>query len=266
MFARPEDSVFRRVDGRFEPTELALGPWNPEHLHGGAVSGLIAHVCEAVPTPVPMRPVRLNVDLLHPVPHAPLEINTKIVREGKRLQLIDLTIEGRDRTVARASVLRMREAIGETSDVESPDTPRSDVAPDMRRAIPEDQAANLPGFIRALDYIGPPEDAPDGHVSIWLRLRCQLVDAASPSPFVRAAIAADFTSGTGSRLDHMQWRFINPDITAHFERMPIGAWIRLDATARISGAGIGRSASVIGDAQGRIGRGSASLFVEKARR
>lgn len=265
MFAAPDDFVFRPVGDRFEPTDLALGPWSPDHLHGGAVAGLIAHACEAVPTPVPMRAARLSVDLLHPVPNAPIEITTDVVREGKRLQLIDLGLEAGGRAVARASVLRMREAAGESTSVAT-DEPAPTAGPDVHRTIPEDQAANLPGFIRALDYVGPSDEPREGPVSIWIRLRCRLIDGVDPTPFARAAIAADFTSGTGSRLDHTRWRFINPDVSAHFERMPRGAWLRLDATSQISADGIGRSAAVIGDEQGRIGRGSASMFVEPMRR
>ena len=69
------DYVFK-LDGDVAiTTENAAGPWGPSQ-HGGAPSALITRVAEATPSLAPMRIARLTVDLMRPVPLAPLAIRT----------------------------------------------------------------------------------------------------------------------------------------------------------------------------------------------
>ena len=62
-----------RIDGNIAHTsETAGGPWDPKLQHGAAPSSLICWAVERLPTPVPMRVARITVDLMRPVPVAPL--------------------------------------------------------------------------------------------------------------------------------------------------------------------------------------------------
>ena len=55
----------------------------------------------------PMRIARLTVDLMRPVPVAPLDVETTIVREGRKIQLIQVSLKAAGQEVARASVLNL---------------------------------------------------------------------------------------------------------------------------------------------------------------
>src|SRR5260370_41528103 len=68
------------------PTELARGPWSPDAQHGGAPAALLARALERA-DPGPARFVsRLTVELLRPVPLTPIEVRTRTLRPGKKVQ------------------------------------------------------------------------------------------------------------------------------------------------------------------------------------
>lgn len=257
-----DEPVFRPRGTRFEPTLLAQGPWSPTHAHGGAVAGLIAHVADTTPAPVPMRVTRLTVEIRHAVPMQPLSVDTEIIREGRRVQLLHITLRDGDRDLVHASLQRIRTEPELTADVASPPQPPVS-RPDPSLAMSAEQMSEVPGFIRAIDYLRSPSTGPDDPVLVWLRLRHPLVEGHDVSPFVRAAITADFTSGTGSGLDWQQWRYINPDLSVHLERDPVGEWLAVEAKASLSAEGTGQSYSRILDSEGVVGRGQASMFIER---
>src|SRR6478752_4581917 len=91
-----------------ETSAFAGGPWDPKLQHGAAPSSLICWAVERLPSPVPMRAARLTVDLMRPVPVAPLTIETEIVREGRKIQLVSIRLLADGSEVVRASALRIR--------------------------------------------------------------------------------------------------------------------------------------------------------------
>src|SRR5262249_17406534 len=85
-----------RLDGATAiASDLSSGPWG-RMQHGSAPAALIAHVAEAMPSALPMRVARLTIDLMRPVPIAPLTIKTEVLRDGRKIRLlrIDLLAEG----------------------------------------------------------------------------------------------------------------------------------------------------------------------------
>ena len=57
-----------------------------------------------------MQVVRITVDLLRPVPIAPLKIRAEVLREGRKIQLCAVTLLHEDVVVVRATVLKIRRA------------------------------------------------------------------------------------------------------------------------------------------------------------
>jgi hypothetical protein len=55
-----------------------------------------------------LQPARLTVDLLRPVALKPLQVHSSVVREGRRLRLVDAVMTQNDTLVARASALFLR--------------------------------------------------------------------------------------------------------------------------------------------------------------
>ena len=101
-----------------------------------------------------------------------------------------------------------------------------------------------------------------GPATVWFRLRCPVVLGEDPSPWQRAAAAADFGNGVSAELDFMSSSFINPDLTVSLHRPPAGEWICLDARTRFGIPGIGAAESALWDVDGRIGRSLQNLVVE----
>src|ERR1700759_4772243 len=106
------DAVFVQDGHAFTATDLALGPWAPGALHGGAPAALIAHVvADQAPDPG-LRLARLTYEFVRPVPAGPLTVRGEQVRPGRRVALLDAFVtdpDGTEVTRARALLLRPSE-------------------------------------------------------------------------------------------------------------------------------------------------------------
>src|SRR6478672_4677072 len=107
--ARIRMEAIYRVDGVTAATSAhAGGPWDPKLQHGAAPSSLICWAVERLPSPVPMRVARLTVDLMRPVPVAPLTLETEVLREGRKIQLCAVKLRAGDVVVVMATVLKIK--------------------------------------------------------------------------------------------------------------------------------------------------------------
>ena len=102
------EAIFR-VDGNDVVTSpYAAGPWNPDMQHGSPPASLVVWAAERIPTAVPMRVARVTVDLMRPVPVAPLTIESDVVREGRKIQLCAVRLLAKGVVVVSATVLKIR--------------------------------------------------------------------------------------------------------------------------------------------------------------
>ena len=69
------------------PNRCARSVWSLELVHGAAVAALLARGVEAALRPE-LRVVRLTIDLMRPAPMQALEARTVVVREGRRIQVV----------------------------------------------------------------------------------------------------------------------------------------------------------------------------------
>ncbi len=101
---------FFHVDGDdFLPTQLCQGPWDPGSAHGGPPSALLARAIERHEPDDSLAIGRVLLDLLRPVPLAPLRISTATIRPGRRVQIVEATMTAADGTeLVRARALRIR--------------------------------------------------------------------------------------------------------------------------------------------------------------
>src|SRR6187431_3191608 len=102
------DAIFRVDGNRVLTSPDAAGPWDPRMQHGSAPSALVVWAAEAIPTPVPMHITRVTIDLMRPVPVAPLSIETEILREGRKIQLCAIRLLADGVVVVAASVLKIK--------------------------------------------------------------------------------------------------------------------------------------------------------------
>ncbi|MEK7252835.1 MAG: thioesterase family protein [Actinomycetota bacterium] len=252
------------VDGdRFIPAPVSRAGWYADALHGGPVAALFARQFERMEFSVTMMVTRLTVDLMRPVPTKPLAVNTRVVRSGKRIQVLDAVMEAEGVEVARASALRIR-----VDDIPVPGHPRRDPLPPPEGIAPYAMRETEGEWFhtRAVesrfvegDFYEP------GPATVWMRLAMPLVSGEQATPLQRVAAVSDFGNGL-SRVLPTGWLFINADLTVYLHRYPASEWVAMRSRTDIDNQGIGLAQSELFDATGAIGHAVQALVVEKSER
>jgi len=255
------DPIFR-VDGdRVVTSPDAAGPWDPRMQHGSAPAALVVWSAEAIPSPVPMQIARVTIDLMRPVPVAPLTIESEILREGRKIQLCAIKLLADGVVVVGATVLKIKvqdhelppEAAILPVDLPGPD--QSMVEPADNAGSPFTKCISMRAALGRFGMVGP--------AAIWFRIDQPLIAGSPISQAMRAVVAADFSNGTASALDFRAWTFINADLTVSFARQPVGEWILLDGESWIGPDGAGLATARLADRSGYFGRAVQSLVLEK---
>ena len=249
----------------YAPTPLARGPWDPRALHGGPVAGLLATAVERHdPEGLPTFVARITVELLRPVPLAPLTVTTETMRPGRNVAWVDaIAHDGEGRAVAAARGLCTHRLdppldVGTAADPEVVMPPLPDVL-----AIEQIGVADQIGYWSANDFrLAAGDWLAPGPGAAWFRLRVPLIAGAPTSPLARVAAAADFGSGVGNPVRASSSGTINPEITIHVHRHAEGEWVGLESTAWAHGAGAGLCETRLFDTRGTVGRGTQVLLVQ----
>jgi acyl-coenzyme A thioesterase PaaI-like protein len=263
------DAVFVRAGNRWQPSDMARGPWDPQALHGGAPAALLVHAFEACEPQEGLQLARVTYEFVRPVPLAELEVSVEVVRPGRRVMLLDGEIrDGAGEVVTRARALRARASdLGPTENV-----PPLFPGPDSEAAAAL-EGSGPPGFDRggapmfathAMDIrFVEGSFAEPGPATAWFRLRHPLVADEPTSPFELAATAADFGNGIATVVSWQEHVFINPDLTLYLERPPRGEWVAMQSETRVRPGTVAISESVIWDQDGRVGRATQALLVSR---
>lgn len=242
---------FFHLDGnKFVPGRHARSPWSETMMHGRLLAGLAARAVEERHGDESYVPARLTVDLFRAPPMAPLEVDTEMVRDGRRIKVVDAHVASGGVVLARTSTVYLRRGPEPENTVWT--APEWSVArPDTLEPPMRGEAA--PPFPMDLR-------SPEGHgfgsgptqKKVWLRDTSPLVAGEGLSPFVRAAVAADLASplsNSGSNgLD-----FINADYSVYLRRLPRHEWIGLEVTGHLSEEGVSVGHCTLYDLDGAIG-------------
>lgn len=257
------------------PTELARGPWDPGALHGGPTTAAVVRAAEGHLLAEPdgaegsWQISRVTIELLRPVPLAPLAVDARTVRPGRKVRLVAVTVRvgaGERAEVARAVILAVR-----IRNLELPGRLRPAGVPPP---FPEELApVDLPssgGEWPAFHNRGVEMRWAEGRwrvpgpATVWMRLQVPVVAGEAVSAAVRAAALADFPNGISNELEFGRWRFLNPELSLHIARPPEGEWIRLAARSLIASSGVGMAEASLADRSGDFGRSVQSLLIEPA--
>lgn len=260
-----EQVLFERTGDGYRATELSRGPWDAGSCHAGAPAALLAGLLDAAPSLAPMRVARLTYEILRPVPLAPIEVRTEVLREGKRIALLEAVVT----TPEGTELVRCRAARVRTTDLDLPagaddDDPAPTPGPDDLSRLREPFAGFGTGFWDAVDVRPMTGDAlgAPGPGSAWFRLTVPIAPGVDTTPLTRVAAAADYGNGIAPPLDLREHLFVNPDLTVHLHREPAGEWVALDSRSVVHAHGSGLTTSTLSDARGRIGTALQSLFVD----
>lgn len=254
-------ALFDRDGDAYLPTQRSVGPWDPKALHGGPPTALIAGALERMdPGPEAFAVTRLTVEILRPVPVAPLTLSSRVIRPGKKVQLLEASLTSGNQQLVRASAVRIRRAdlpfAVDMSEAEPPPLPERDSIRSTWGWEGFHNTGVTQRYARGsfLD-LGP--------ATVWVRLNQPVVAGEEPTPLQRVAAAADFGNGVSSLLRFDEAMFINPDLTIYLHRPPRGEWVAIEASTQLTPDGVGLAQSVLYDRDGAIGRALQSLFVDR---
>jgi hypothetical protein len=244
----------------FVATDLTIGPWDPGLQHAGPVAALLARETERITEIPDGQTVRLAFDILAPVPVGPVRVSARLLRPGRRIELVEavLTAETSARPLVRLTAWRMRSSAVEGTPVAGVPLPG-----------PEESRPETPTFFttdvayhRALEwrFVHGSFNAP-GPAAAWTRALCTLVEGEPMSPLQHLLVMTDAASGISAVLDWQRATFANVDLTVALVRPPAGEWLGVDAATTIGSAGAGQCFAELHDATGRIGRSAQALFV-----
>ncbi|MGC1164822.1 MAG: thioesterase family protein [Solirubrobacterales bacterium] len=256
------EAFYERDGDRYVATELTRGPWDPAAQHAGPPAGLLGREIERLPEAGEFQIGRVSYEILRPVPIAPLRVGARVVRPGRRVQLVEAELSDEaGEPLIRASAWRLR-----TAPVEIP-----------VEAMAADEPPPGPGQGAALEFFPTGEELgyhsamevrfvkggwlEAGPATVWLRMRQPLVTGEEPTPLQRVLVTADVGNGVSASLDYQRYLFINVDLTVHLERMPVGEWVCVDARTLPQPTGNGTAESVLRDEQGRLGRALQTLLI-----
>jgi len=248
----------------FAATELTRGPWDPGSQHAGPPAALLARAIERCEPREAAQVARVTVEILRPVPIAPLKATASVLRPGRSVELLEgsLTLASDGTELMRATAWRLR-----TTELDLPAPPAEPSDPPPPGPERGESAPFFPtgadvGHHTAMDYrfvrgafLEP------GPATAWLRMRQPLVAGEEPTPLQRVMVAADSGNGVSAALDWRRFAFINTDLTVHLARPAAGEWVGLDAVTIPLPSGVGLTDTALWDEGGRIGRAAQTLLV-----
>src|SRR6266403_6187320 len=180
---------FAKSGDAFIPNPVSHGPWDPNSMHGRVVVGLLAFVIEQRHGSDDFVPARLTVDMFRlPNILTPVEVTTKLVRDGLRIKVVEAEFISGGVSMARASCQLLRRIENPEGNVWSP--PNWDAPAPADIPAPTDPRLGMNGkwttrpIVGAMGSLGPRQ--------LWMSEVRELVEGTPLTPFVRVALAADF--------------------------------------------------------------------------
>ena len=251
---------FTRDGQRFAPTSASCGPWDAKSLHGRVIVGLLAGEIEARHGGADYMPARLTVDMYRLPDLSPLTVTTRLVRDGYRIKVIEAELISAGASVARASCQLLRRTENPPGKVWSP-PPWDAAAPGDTRAANNGPSA-MGGMWAMRPIVGTMGSL--GPRRTWMAEVRPMVGGALLTPFVRAALAADFTSPFANAGD-AGLGYINSDVTLYLHRLPAGEWIGFDVVGHQATDGVAIGECWLYDEAGAIGSASVAALAQTRR-
>lgn len=255
------EPFFHLAGDTFHATQACRGPWDPTTLHGAVIVALLAWEIERLYGAVEYLPARLCVDMYHlPILADPIQVSTRVVRDGYRIKVIDAEFFSKGASVARATCQLLRKTENATTRVWGPT--------DWDVPLPEDIPAPTDGLVyREGDRLRRPINGgmgTFGQKRMWLAEQRCLVDEIPLTPWMRAALIADFTnpwanSGEGGL------GYINSDVTLYLHRLPVDEWLGMEVVNHQASEGICLGECRLYDRQGSLGTSTVTGLAQSRR-
>ncbi|MFM2186791.1 MAG: thioesterase family protein [Burkholderiaceae bacterium] len=245
--------------GRYNPTGCTVGPWSPQHQHGGPPIALLAQALCRQPSAAPMDLARLTVEFLGPVPLDECEVSVRVLRPGKRVELLQGEYRVGGRPILTAQAWRMQREPGICPPIPEPWSPPPLPAAETRRfflggeGFPYGRSLEWRFAEGGFDRLGP--------ATVWARSRIPLVEGEETLGAAGLLTLLDSANGVSCELDISRWTFVPVDLTLNLHRQPVGPWFGMAANTVIDDGGIGTVNTIVFDPSGPVGRSLHTLFV-----
>jgi hypothetical protein len=253
------DAFYEQGGGdTFVATPAAAGPWDSAFQHAGPPSALLARAFERHEPIDGQQLARVAVDILRPVPVAPLTLRVRTVRPGRRVSLVEGVAQAGGQEVLHARGWR----------ISSPPRPVPTAGDGDLPTLPEEReprfwpGAHTAGYLAAMEWrFASGAFTQPGPARVWVRPQLPLLAAEDTSPVCRVLLIADSGNGVSGYLDPATWLFVNVDLTVVLVRPPRGEWVLLDAATTVGASGVGLATSRLADRTGWIGQAMQTLVV-----
>ena len=250
------EPFFLKSGDSFQPTRACVGPWDPNSLHGRVIVGLLGAEIERRHGGPDYMPARLTVDMYKLPDLSPVEVVTRIVKDGYRLKVIDAEFISGGVSAGRATCQLLRRTENAAGDVwQRP--PWGAPAP---ADLPPPAERPLGGMwqIRSIaGGFGTP-----GPRKVWMAEVRELVEGRDWTPFSRVAVAADIASPFANSGDQ-GLGYINSDVTVYLHREPVTEWIGFEVVNHGATAGVAIGECIVHDEEGPIGSASCTALAQK---
>jgi len=252
------EPFFREQDDRFLPTRAGVGPWDPNSLHGRLIVGLLGAEIERLHRTPEYTPARLTVDMYRLPDLSPVEVTTRIVRDGYRIKVVDAEFISGGVSCGRATCQLLRRTENPPGRVWTPepwDAPKPD-----RIAPPDDPRAAMGGMWKVRPVAGGFGTV--GERKIWMAEVRELVEGRPWTPFARVAVAADFTSPFAN-AGEQGLGYINSDVTIYLHREPVTEWVGFEVFNHGATGGVAIGECLLHDEDGPIGSASCAALAQR---
>lgn len=257
-------ALFESDGDALVPTGIARSMWSENQMHGVAVSGALARTIEGCvhdARRADLRPARMTVDLFRPAAMQPCRVTAEIVREGRRICLVDAVLTQDGERVARASAIFLKPSSSAEGAVwqpiERPEPPPVDVAPISSEP-------RVPFFHSSAGWSQSFGDHQDSSRKASWNTGLPIVAGEAATPFQSVAAMADGASLVTNWGDRGV-EYINTDITVTLARAPEGLEIGLAAVDRVEHDGIAVGTAAVFDRQGQLGTAVVTSLVNARR-
>jgi len=249
------EAFFRRQGDGYLATQMSVGPWNPKTLHGRVIAGLLAFQIEQNHGDADLIPARLTVDMYRAPDFSPIVITTRIVRDGYRIKVIDADFVSNGISVARATCQLLRKSQNAPGNVWTPPTWN---APPPSAIPVQSDVKELPWEIRGITGAF----GVSAQRRVWMRETRELVAGTPITPWMRAALIADFASPS-SHAGDQGLGYINTDVTQYLHRLPRGEWVGMETVSHQATEGVAVGDCFMYDEAGPIGTCSVAALAQK---
>ncbi len=250
---------FFRIEGtHYVPTAAARGPWNPNSLHGRVIAGLLGAEIERLHRTPDFMPARLTVDMYRLPDLSPVEVTTKVVRDGNRIKVIDAEFISGGVSAGRATCQLLKRTENPEGNVWKPpawDVPRPADLP------PPDPARTPMGGMWETRRISGDFGAVMQR-RMWISEVRELVEGRALTPFVRVAGSADFAS-PAANIGDKGLEFINSDVTVYLHREPRTEWVGYEVVNHGASDGVAVAECFVYDEDGPIGTASCAALAQR---